>query len=196
MLNRLVLSKVLSAFLLAAAVVAQPALTTGPGMELLLQGSGLVLLLVAAFGRTWSSLYIAGRKTSELVTHGPYSIVRHPLYFFSLVGFVGGGLALELVTAGVVFAVIFVVTHGPTMRAEEAKLEKYYGDTYRDYMARVPRLIPRPSQYQDPETVEAYTAKFNRAMIEAALIVLGFLGALIVDASREHGWLPTLWTLI
>lgn len=196
MLGRVVLSKVLSVCLLGAAILAEPALTSAAVAELLLQSLGLVLLLVSAFGRTWCSLYIEGRKTSELVTHGPYSLVRHPLYLFSLIGFIGGGLALELVTAALGFAVIFIVTHVPTMRAEEAKLAKRFGEHYEHYMARVPLLIPDPRRYRDQPTVETHTATFHRAMIEAALIALAYVAIMVIDVSREQGWLPTLWTLV
>ena len=36
-------------------------------------------------------LYVGGRKNAELVTTGPYSMMRNPLYFFSLLGVAGVG---------------------------------------------------------------------------------------------------------
>ena len=53
-------------------------------------GFGSVLACVA--GRMWSILYVGSKKNSELVTSGPYSITRNPLYFFSTFGAVGIGL--------------------------------------------------------------------------------------------------------
>lgn len=54
---------------------------------------GYALLLVAAPGRIWCSIYIVGRKDEELCTDGPYSLVRNPLYAFSLLGLVGASSA-------------------------------------------------------------------------------------------------------
>ena len=50
----------------------------------LIEMAGLVLILVCILGRTWCTLYIGGLKKRELVTAGPYSVVRNPLYVFTL----------------------------------------------------------------------------------------------------------------
>ena len=55
---------------------------------------------------TWSSLYIAGRKGRELVTVGPYSTCRNPLYFFSIVGAAGMGAQSGSLTLGLICGMI------------------------------------------------------------------------------------------
>jgi protein-S-isoprenylcysteine O-methyltransferase Ste14 len=45
------------------------------------------LAAMIASHRLWCSLYISGYKNSQLITSGPYSLCRNPLYFFSFVGF-------------------------------------------------------------------------------------------------------------
>ena len=57
-----------------------------------LELAGVALIGVAILGRTWSSLYIGGRKNSVLVQYGPYSLMRNPLYTFSFIGALGIGL--------------------------------------------------------------------------------------------------------
>lgn len=193
MFNRIVLSKILAVLLLAATAFAQPVYAEGAAPEVVLNILGFLLLMVAAFGRTWASLFIAGHKNSRVVTDGPYSIVRHPLYLFSLMGFVGAGLVLEsvIVVAGLV--AVFTITHRPAMQSEEQRLLRLFGDEYRQYMERVPRMIPRLAGYQAPAAVEVDTRRFGRALVEAALIMLVFLIAAGVEIAREQGLLPALF---
>src|SRR5437667_6690003 len=62
-----------------------------PHLHALIEIAGLVLILVCIVGRTWSTLYIGGYKKRELVTAGPYSVVRNPLYLFTCIGAAGIG---------------------------------------------------------------------------------------------------------
>ena len=192
---RVLLSKALAVLLLGALLVTQPALAGDPPGDYMLQFIGFLLLLVAAFGRTWSSLFIAGNKNSTVVRSGPYSMVRHPLYFFSLAGFAGAGLAFESLTITAGFIGVFALTHVPTMLAEERKLARKYGSDYVSYAASVPRLVPALSLYHAPALVEADTRTFTRAMVEAALIMLVFPVAWAIEIFREMGLLPVLLVL-
>ena len=92
-----------------------------------------------------------------LTTAGPYAYVRNPLYvgnFITALGFsiaYTGGLpparrailtALGLGTMLGVYAAIVPL--------EEAYLRETFGDAFDDYVARVPRLLPRTSP-SDPQ---------------------------------------------
>jgi len=87
-----------------------------------------------------------------LVINGMYRLVRHPLYFFSL-------LALWPMPVMTVNLLLFNI--GATLyfvigsRVEERRLVQSYGEAYRAYQQRVPGLIPllrlpplRPSRQQ------------------------------------------------
>lgn len=105
--------------------------------------AGLLLTGMAAAGRLWCSLYIAGYKDKKLVADGPYSVCRHPLYFFSLLGAVGAAAATGTFTIPVLMTVIFLIGYQPVMAAEEAKLHKLFGLEQEAYQKRVPRLFPK-----------------------------------------------------
>ena len=67
-------------------------------------GLGLAAIIVAIVGRAWCSLYIGGRKNAQVMQDGPYSICRHPLYFFSTIGATGFGLLLDSLLLAALFA--------------------------------------------------------------------------------------------
>mgnify|MGYP003732046007 CR=1 FL=1 len=76
---------------------------------------GSILVAIGSLGRLWCAIYIAGYKSNYLITSGPYSISRNPLYFFSLIGAIGVGFASEsfllplLITAGFSIYYPFVI---------------------------------------------------------------------------------------
>src|SRR5262245_55058372 len=72
----------------------------------MLEWLGILAIIVCILGRTWCSLYIGGRKIVQFVSHGPYSVSRNPLYFFSIVGAFGVGAQLGSVVAGLVCAAL------------------------------------------------------------------------------------------
>lgn len=81
-----------------------------------------------------------------LVTSGVYAHVRHPLYTGSL-------LVLWLLPrmSGNSLALIFAITLYFMIGSwfEERKLEKAFGQAYRDYQARTPAFIPRLTAPRD-----------------------------------------------
>ena len=149
--------------------------------------SGLALVGVATVGRLWCSLYISGHKDSALITVGPYSITRNPLYFFSFLGFAGVGLATETATLAIAMAAFFAIVYPLIIRREEAFLLGRFGAAFVDYCARVPRFLPRLSLYAEPPTWMVDTRLFRRTMIDVVWFV--WLVALIelVEAIHEHG---------
>lgn len=104
--NRILVSRIFAiAFFLLLAVTESA--EEGSLVSSLLFLTGLVLVGAATVGRLWCALYISGYKSAELITAGPYSMSRHPLYFFSLLGFAGIGFATETVTFGLAFVIAF-----------------------------------------------------------------------------------------
>jgi len=84
----------------------------------------------------------ATRQNHQLVTHGPYRWVRHPLY---TVGFIFA-ICLTVITSlwwlaiGMGLPLILLLLR---TSKEEARLIEAFGDDYRDYMKRTGRLLPR-----------------------------------------------------
>jgi protein-S-isoprenylcysteine O-methyltransferase Ste14 len=160
-----------------------------------LSAVGYTLLIAGALGRIWCAVHIAGRKNRELVVEGPFSIMRNPLYFFSMLAFVGAGLSFESITLAIAFGVVFFLTHWRTILLEERTLRGIFGPAYDEYLARVPRFLPNPRLYVPAGVVTLSVPVFMRALLEAGLIPLAFLGAQAVEAGHESGVLPAVLSL-
>ncbi|HEY8240940.1 MAG TPA: isoprenylcysteine carboxylmethyltransferase family protein [Kiritimatiellia bacterium] len=155
-----------------------------------------VLLSVAAVGRIWSSAYISGNKRTSLIVEGPYSLIRNPLYFFSFLGFIGAGFAFESLILAAAFAVIFILTHGPAIHAEEGRLRREHGAQFDDYCRRVPRFFPRSWTIAHSEHATFSPRLFDRAVRDCALILAVFVAAHVLEWCHIHGVIPVLVRLV
>lgn len=164
-------------------------------MTTLLFTAGMLLVGVATLGRLWCSLYVAGRKKKELVSEGPYSLSRHPLYFFSLVGFLGVGLCSETLLIPVLLLLAFALYYPHVMRHEETTLRELHGTAFDEYVAATPYFFPRLTGMREPETYVVDVRRFRARMFDALLFVwcVGLLE--LLEELHKLGWLPTLFTV-
>ena len=130
-------------------------------MSMALESVGLLILLVGAFGRVWCAVHIAGRKNKDLVAVGPFSVMRNPLYFFSMFAFIGAGFCFDSLALGAIFLAVFLLTHWPTILAEEKFLRSAFGASYEAYLARVPRFLPQIALYVPADEVTAASVRFD-----------------------------------
>lgn len=156
---------------------------------------GLTLIFAGIVGRLWSTLYVGGHKISRLVTSGPYSVTRNPLYFFSTVAAAGVGALTGSVTMMIAFGAFCATAFHVVMAREEAALHSLHGEAYPDYMARVPRFWPSPSSYLAGETSGFDPRLLKRTLLDST----GFLAAVPLFKAVEHaqaaGLLPVLLRL-
>lgn len=156
---------------------------------------GVVAITVCILGRTWTSLYIAGRKIEQLVTDGPYSVMRNPLYFFSILGAAGAGAQLGSVVAGLVFgALAFAVFYVVTLQ-EERLLADRYGAAFADYTATVPRFWPDPRLWRDVPVLTIIPPRILRTFADAMLFLLAVPVAEGFEKLQNMGVLPILMRL-
>jgi protein-S-isoprenylcysteine O-methyltransferase Ste14 len=148
---RVAVSRFFAVLVILLVIFTGASVKQGGFADVLLTTSGLFLLTVCSIGRLWALLYISGKKTHEVITDGPYSIVRHPLYLFSFIGAIGIGLVSEnlLVLAAIIF--FYLLYYPLTILSEEKTLTKKFGQAYIDYAKITPRFLPKPSLYQSPD---------------------------------------------
>ena len=129
--------------LIAAAVLSGRHWADGHAMDEFLDASGTLLLIGGLVPRRWATLFIGGNKSGELITAGPYSLCRNPLYLGSLLIGLGFALMLQSLTLGVAIAVLGPLLYLLVVREEERVMAAAHGEAYDHYRAQVPRLFPR-----------------------------------------------------
>jgi len=189
---------VLLAFILAGVafvLVGDSRWPSGSFLHEAIEFFGLGLIVLCICGRMLCTLYIGGKKIQSLVTDGPYSIVRNPLYSLSIIGAVGvgaqlGSFTLAIATGAVAYFVFLLV-----ILKEEQVLAERFGATYAEYMARVPRLFPKFSLWRDAEKVEVDPRLVRVTALDASIFLLSIPLAELFEYIHDIGLLPTFITL-
>ena len=122
---------------------------------------GFALVVLGGFGRIWSSLYLEGFKTKKLIKDGPYSMVRNPLYFFSLTILLGICFAIKSIPISIALLSVFILFHVPTIINEEKVLLSTHDDSYRAYYESTPRLLPNIFKYKKTKSEDRIEVKIK-----------------------------------
>ncbi len=103
-------------------------------------GVSFALWARAVLGSNWSGA-VTIKKDHEIITRGPYRVVRHPIYTGYLFATLGSALAVGEIRAVIALAMIV----GGIIRkagVEESLLSGRFPDTYPAYKKRTKKLIP------------------------------------------------------
>jgi protein-S-isoprenylcysteine O-methyltransferase Ste14 len=115
-----------------------------------LRWTGVGVIAIACGLLVWTFRCLGGNLTDTVVTrqkhtlvlHGPYYWIRHPLYDSAALVMVAVSLIAAnwfLFVAGVVVLRLLIIR----TRTEEENLVVRFGDSYRTYMKRTGRFLPR-----------------------------------------------------
>lgn len=154
---------------------------------------GYFLVALCALGRVYTTAFLGGFKNEDLITYGPFSIVRNPLYFFSLIGITGIALISNHLVVIIGLPLFFIILYYFLIQREEAFLEQVFGENYRAYKARVPRFVPNVSLYEAPETVQMSPRYINKALKDALWWFAPFPFIELVEYLQETNMLPILF---
>ena len=161
----------------------------------IMQWSGHVLIVIGVLARIFSSLYIGGRKNDDLISDGPFSILRNPLYVGSFIAITGLGLLTTSVTITALLCFSFAFCYQFTVAREELFLHRKFGVRYGRYAQRVPRWIPRFKLWQNPGELNVKPYFVLRTILDSSLFLLAIPLLETMSELREQGILPTLLTL-
>ena len=156
---------------------------------------GLLLVATAALGRIWCSAFIAGYKDEQLVTGGPYSLCRNPLYVLSMIGGIGIGLASASVTLLLLTFVLLAALHLQSTYAEERTLLARHGEAFRRYSAQVPRFVPRQWHAEIPAAATVNFRVFWKSFLDAGSLFALFAAIWACDVLRGALHWPAVFIL-
>lgn len=151
---------------------------------------GTLMIFACILGRAACTLYIGGRKCEQLIACGLYSLCRNPLYFFSGIGAFGAGLSTGSVTIGFILAALFVMVFQTVILREERFLLSKFGDTYRAYMARTPRWIPRLSAWTVNEPLNVNPKTVLRTVRDACWFLLVLPVSELLEQMQQMHLIP------
>ena len=110
------------------------------GMVLCVAGLAFCIWARFTLGRNWSGV-VTLKGGHELITRGPYALVRHPIYTGLLTIFVATVIVLGHVAGMIAMPLVFV-SLWIKLRYEEKLMLQKFPDQYAAYQRRVKRLIP------------------------------------------------------
>ena len=110
-----------------------------------------VVFFVVAALLSWTGTRSVGRQwrldaglsvDHELVTGGPYRLVRHPIYTSMLFNLLGIGFMITPLAELAVALAVFLVGTEIRVRIEDRLLESQFGERFREYRSRLPAYLP------------------------------------------------------
>jgi len=105
---------------------------------------GIALIILGQIFRASARGYKSENSQggNALIQGGPYTLVRNPMYLGILL--IGLGIVMVLFNwwAVIIFLGVFIARYLLLIFKEEKKLLTVFGQVYRGYLVRVPRIIP------------------------------------------------------
>lgn len=113
-----------------------------------------VLAMVLAVGSVWfvsSAVRRLGKQWSitarvleghTLITAGPYSIVRNPIYTGMFGMLLATGLAISHWIGLLIAVIVFAIGTAVRVRSEERLLREAFGEEFEAYARKVPAVVP------------------------------------------------------
>ncbi|ARP98894.1 methyltransferase family protein [Pseudorhodoplanes sinuspersici] len=160
-----------------------------------IERSGVLCIMIGIVGRTWCSMYIGGNKLSTLVTDGPYSMTRNPLYVFSAIAAFGVGAQLGSIVFALVCAAATVAIFAIVVTHEERALAHRFPDEFALYRARVPRFLPNICQYHDAEAILVRPSLVHRTFRDALLFLVAAPALKGLEVLRDTWLIAPLFRL-
>lgn len=144
---------------------------------------GTILIMLGTFSRIYTVAFMADDSpdtvgSDQLITSGPFALVRNPLYISNLIITLGVVFYSGVVILGTIVLAFFIFQYHCIAKYEESSLLAKFGDEYQRYMDRVPAWLPLKVPISDdfpvPPSFSAAVVAEKRS-ISAITIILFLL---------------------
>ena len=110
------------------------------GVALIVIGLTIELVAQITLRHSYSSTLVI-REDHQLITHGVYRFIRHPIYLGVILVFIGFAVYASSLYGLLAMSALFPVFLN-RIRMEERLLTEEFGDEYRTYKEATSKLIP------------------------------------------------------
>lgn len=144
---------------------------------------GTILIMLGTLSRIYTVAFMADDSpdsvgADQLITSGPFALVRNPLYISNLIITLGVVFYSGVVILGTIVLAFFIFQYHCISKYEESSLLAKFGDEYQRYMDRVPAWVPLKVPISDdfpvPPSFSAAVVAEKRS-ISAITIILFLL---------------------
>jgi protein-S-isoprenylcysteine O-methyltransferase Ste14 len=158
----------------------------------LLNHAGLLLVAIGTFGRIWTSIFISGYKTDFLISRGPYSIVRNPLYIFSFLAVLGIAISSHNLLFLTAIIGAFLLYYPFVVLNEQNELRAAHGESFERYRKETPAFIPDFRKFRQPDKYEVDVRAFSRALPDAIWFFVAYIAVDILKLIQARHLIP-IW---
>lgn len=115
------------------------AVPSGVGLIVCLAGMALLVWARQSLGKNWSQT-VSAKQDHELITSGPYRLVRNPMYTGGILACIGSAIVAG--GAFVFLLALLMPLFVWRVSAEDRLMARQFPDEYPDYRRRTKGLIP------------------------------------------------------
>jgi len=166
----------------------------GP-VDRLFDWCGAALAVLGVLGRLWSTMYVGGRKNKDLITTGPYSLCRNPLYLFSFIAGLGVCVEFENLILIGLYIVFFYAYYSRVIKSEEGRLELLFGAKFAAFKGSTPAFIPNIFRLNLGEFPEISGRPLFKNALDGSVFLLLVGAAYVIEMLQESGVIPVLWNI-
>ncbi len=189
-------SRIVAILVIIAFIFGKQIYTLGDVQASVIDLIALLLVATGTLGRVWCAFYISGFKNKKVVTDGPYSVSRNPLYLYSLIGAIGIGLVSHSLSVLLFIVLGFAIYYPFVIIGEERKLASILGQDYENYIKRVPRFFPNFKLFTQPKEYTVRPKVFYKDLRDVTMFIITYGLIVLINALKASQVIPTYFNII